>query len=605
MLKASWIPTPLVTADRRAPVPLREARPPSRYRTVYVAAQFFLLALSLLALALRPGRRDPDRMARRVREVLEGLGGLWIKAGQVIALRIDLLPPALCRELSLLQSQALGFPEDAAQRIVEEDLGGPLHEYFDEWVPAPVAAASIGQVHRARLRDEGVWVAVKVQKPYTADLFARDLAVIEWMVRIVNALRIYPHMKWQEGLHELRQIMREELDFGYEASSTRRMRRKLKPHGIYVPRVFTRYCTSRVLVSEYVHMVLMVDYLRMAREDPDRLRHWREENQVEPRRVARLLVRSFQRQMLEDNLFHGDLHPGNIGLLRGSRVALIDFGTTNFTEADYLWKFRTLMRTLATGEFARSADMCLMLCGRLPAIDLAPVHARLVQVLHAWATRTWVKALPYHDKSMGNLTNEVMLVLLGYRCTMEWAWLRLHRASSTLDASLIELAPGIDYRKITAESFALFERRRLERVFTAWGTRRTLMAVGNMLNRPARIQDYVQSQAALIRRHARAFRGFADRASATVSGLVGLGRLVVLAQAAMVVAVAASAWWTTTVSQWIGQGLESAGGAAVTADGRAIVFILLIDAWIWFALTRVRKALGDGRVYLHRQVVAS
>lgn len=249
--------------------------------------------------------------------------------------------------------------------------------------------------------------------------------------------------------------------------------------------------------------------------------------------------------------------------------------------------------------------MCLMLCGRLPPIDLALVHTRLVQVLHAWATRTWVKELPYHDKSMGNLTNEVMLVLLGHRCTMEWAWLRLHRASSTLDASLIELAPGIDYRKITAESFALFEQRRLRRAVTALGARRTLQALGDVLNRPARLEEYVQGQAALIRRQAQVFRGFADRAGAAASGLIAMGRLLVLAQAAIVVGVAASAWWATTASQWMGPWLAGVGGATTPHDVRPLVAVLLVDAWIWFALTRVRTALGDGRVYLHRQAVAS
>jgi ubiquinone biosynthesis protein len=604
MLKSSWIPTPLVKPDGRPPLRIVDVRPPSGSRTLYVTTELLLLAVSVMAMLIGPGRRDPDRIARRVREVFERMGGLWIKAGQLIALRIDLLPVALCRELAALQNQALGFPPDVARRIVEEDLGAPIDRYFDVWETEPIAAASIGQVHRARLRDEQVWVAVKVQKPYSKDLFARDLAVIEWIVRLVQALRLYPHMKWHEGLYELRQIMREELDFGYEASSTRRMRKRLRADRIYVPKVFSRYCTPRVLVAEFVEMVLMVDYLRVAREDPLRLEDWRRENGINPRRVARRLVHSFQRQMLELNLYHGDLHPGNIGLLRNGRVALIDFGTTNFTETDYLWKFRTLMRTLATGEFAKSADMCLMLCASLPPIDLGAIHARLVQVLHAWATRTWVKELPYHDKSMDNLTMEVMQVLLGYRCTMEWAWLRLHRASSTLDASLMELSPGIDYRKTTARTFVMAERRRLNRGLTPATARRTLKAATDLTARPARVEEYVTSQTALIRRQAQVFRGVADRVSAAMAALTAIGRLLILAHLAVVVGAAATAW-TTGESTWIARLIGGPAGGLAEPDPRPLVAMLAVDAWLWFALARVRRAIGAGRVPLHQKVVAA
>ena len=146
---------------------------------------------------------------------------------------------------------------------------------------------------------------------------------------------------------------------------------------------------------------------------------FRSQNAVRPRNVARVLVRSFQRQLLEDNRYHGDMHPGNIGLLRGSRVALIDFGTTNFTEAGYLEKFRFFMRTLATGEFAKGADLSLMMAAGLPPIDLALIHTQLTRTLQSWAARTWVKDLPFHDKSMDNLTMEMMNVLLRFRCTME------------------------------------------------------------------------------------------------------------------------------------------------------------------------------------------
>lgn len=600
MLKASWIPSPLVPPRQRPPVPTVPVVPPSPHRSALVVWRFVLLLAALAGLAVRRG--DPDRYARRVRLTFEQLGGLWIKAGQVIALRIDLLPASLCRELSRLQSQALGFPGEAAERIIEEDLQAPIDRVFDCWERQPIAAASIGQVHRARLRDEQVWVAVKVQKPYSTDLFARDLVVIEWLVWLLNALHVYPHLKWQEGQLEIQQIMREELDFGFEAEATRRMRKRLRPHGVYVPKVYRRYCTARVLVLEYVEMVLMADYLRVAHEDPMRLEQWRRENRFDAARVAHRLVYSFQRQMLEDNEYHGDMHPGNIGLLRNCRVALIDFGSTNFTEADYLWRFRLLMRCLATGEFAKGADMCLMLCQSLPPIDLAQVHAKVMHVMHGWATRTWVRELPFHEKSIGTLTTLIMQVLLGHRCTMEWAWLRLHRASSTLDASLIELAPGIDYRKVTSRVFARSERRRLLSLLTPAAARRSLVGAASVLETPERVEEYAATQAGLIRRQVQVFRGFASIAGTALTSMVNLGRLIVLAQAALLLITAMTTWGAVVATQEAARWLLVTG--PIGSDPRPVIAVLLIDVWLWLALGRLGRAIGDESTQPHRQVAA-
>ena len=601
MLRASWIPSPLMPPGSRPAVPIVDTAKPSRFRSALVIAQFAALGLSLLVLLVTRG--DQDRFARRVRELFERLGGLWIKVGQVIALRIDFLPAALCRELSRLQSQAVGFPEHVARGIVEEELGGPLERWFDVWEPLPIAAASIGQVFRARLREEQAWVAVKVQKPYSAELFAHDMAVIEWTVWLINRLHVYPHMKWADALGEVRAIMREELDFGYEAGATRRMRKQLRAHGVYVPKVYQPYCTARVLVTEFLEMVLMADYLRVSRDDPARVAQWREDNGFRPALVGRRLIHSFQRQMLEENTYHGDMHPGNIGLLRNSRIALIDFGSTSFTDADYLRRFRLLMRTVATGEFAKSADMCLMLCASLPPIDLALVHHKVVSVIQAWANRTWVRQLAFHDKSMGTLTMHVMYVLIGYRCTMEWAWLRLHRASSTLDASIIELAPGIDYRKITAEVFARAARRRLQTVVSRLGVRRATMAAVDALHQPARLQEYVGLQASLIRRQVQVFRGFAGLAGSTLVSAVNLGRLVLVAQVAVVLAAAAAASANGVVGAGyrITQWLSALAAEAIASDPRPLLVVLLIDVWIWFALSRLRRAIGDGTEQLHRQ----
>jgi len=232
------------------------------------------------------------------------------------------------------------------------------------------------------------------------------------------------------------------------------------------------------------------------------------------------------------------------------------------------------------------------------------VHAQLVRVLQSWGTRTFVRELPFHDKSVGNLTNEMMQVLLGSRCTMDWAWLRLHRATSTLDASLMELAPEINYRRITARTFARIDRRRLGRALGAAGVRRAVIAVDSAARQPAMLAEYVAAQTALIRRQARVFRGVSDRATAAVAGLLAVGRGAVALQALFVLALVASGGWVAAGTLRFAPpfaGLDS----SPAPDGRTLVVLLGLDAWAWFALTRLRRAIGHGGLSLNQRLVAS
>ena len=155
---------------------------------------------------------------------------------------------------------------------------------------------------------------------------------------------IQPHMRWQDMLWEVEQLMAEELDYNYEIANIRRMKKVLSRHNIYVPKVFSHYCSERVLVMEFIHGVVMADYLKVAASDPLRLKAWCEENNVEPRRLGKRLFFSNLRQLFEDNLFHGDLHPGNIVLLRDSRIAFIDLGSIGFSDRDFLEKYALYFR---------------------------------------------------------------------------------------------------------------------------------------------------------------------------------------------------------------------------------------------------------------------
>ncbi|HET7618532.1 MAG TPA: AarF/UbiB family protein [Gemmatimonadaceae bacterium] len=603
MLSPRLVPTRLLEPSRRDPIIIADVVRPTRMRLVRLTAAL-LRYLAAIAWLRVTGDLTGAVAGRLLRETFERLGGLWIKAGQLLSLRIDLFPQAFCQELAGLQNRAVGFPTAIARQIVEEDLGAPISQYFSEFGERPFAVASIGQVYRARLRQEDVWVAVKVQKPFVAEMFARDLVFIRALVSLLQVVRFRPHMRWDLGYGELRDVMKEELDFHYEASSVRRMRQSLKGHKIYVPDLFSRYCTRRVLVTEFIHAILMADYIKIAHTDPARLETWLHENNVDPRKVARRLIHSIFRQILENNLYHGDLHPGNIVLLRNSRIALIDFGTTNFTEREYLQKFTLFIRALATRDYAKAGDLCMLLTASLPNIDTEEVKEQLVRVLRSWATRTLVRELPYHDKSLDNATIEVVKILVAHRCTMEWAWLRIHRALTTLDTSLIYLYPRVNYTRMLQRYFAKAEARRLRATLTPALARRSLGSYVTAMDIQDRINEYTLFQGTLVRRHAQVFRGATNKVAAVFSTIVdllwagvavagALGLLALLHQRARVAA-----------AQWVGPQLSRALDVVPALDPAAWVVLWAAYAYVVWILLRLRRRLREKDVRPHERVAS-
>lgn len=521
MLSPALTPTRL-DPSRPSRIVVVDIRPVSRLRTATTLLVFARLCRQLLWLRFR-GRADSRLVGQMVRETFEQLGGLWLKAGQLLSLRVDLFPKAFCQELAQLQNRSYAFPTPIARQILEQELGTSIEDVFDEFAPQPFAVASIGQVYRARLRREQVYVAVKIQKPFSDQLFARDMLLIRWIVRLLAVVRFRTHMRWDLGYNELSDVMKEELDYHYEASALRRMKRTLRGHRIYVPRLFARYSSRRVLVTEFIHAILMADYIRMAEENPERLAAWLAENNVKPRKVARKLIQSMYRQLFENNLFHGDLHPGNIVLLRNSRVALIDFGSTSFTEREYLQKFVMFVQALASRQFAKAADLSLMLTASLPNnLDVDQVKEDLVRTLRSWATRTLVKQLPYHEKSMDNVTIELVRILVGCRCTMEWGWLRIHRALTTLDTSLVYLYADVNYTRMLQRYFDRAERRKLRAMLQAGFPFRVLSGYETQLSIQDRMNEYTLFQGELVRRHAQVFRGSVSKISAVLRSIVQL-----------------------------------------------------------------------------------
>ena len=513
MLDPNLIPTPLLHPTERLTVGIAKELPPPRFLVTRTC--FRLLGWTLHALWLRVSapRAYRTEQARRLRCLFEELGGFWVKVGQLMSVRNDIFSAELCEELSRLQDLAMGFPFEAARRIAEAELEGELSQIFDAFDEKPFAAASIGQLHRAHLRYEKVWVAVKIQRPFVAHTINKNLLFIKRVTSMLDALSIMPHARWREAYWEVEHILREEIDYRFEASNIQRIRRTLRRHGIFVPRVFERHSSQRILVMEFVTGVLMADYLRILRSDPDRLAAWLEKNNINRRRIARRLHLSMMRQTLEDNLYHGDLHPGNIVLLRNSRIALIDCGAIGFLELEYLEKFRLFLKSLVELDYDKAADLSLLLSASLPVKDLEPMKEDLVRTLRAWGARTFVKKLPYKVKSVADVWQECNKVYVKYKCTFQWQILRILRAFITLDASLSRLYPEVNYTNLGRLYFRQAEQRALKSFGTSRSMRQMLMNAAIATKLPEKASELAFYHTSLARRQAKVFEGATTKAA--------------------------------------------------------------------------------------------
>ncbi|HHX4058148.1 TPA: ABC1 kinase family protein [Burkholderia contaminans] len=258
---------------------------------------------------LQPGERD----AARFRDMLEQLGPAFVKFGQLLSLRRDLLPESWIEELQRLQDDVAAFSGTRAISIVERELGQPIGQLFSEFDDAPLAAASIGQVHGARLMD-GTSVVVKVQRPGIEPVIHADVGIMRFIARqlerhVPESRRFGP----SDLVEEFARLIADELDYQIEGRNGDRLRTNFaNDPGIFVPRIYWALTSRRVLT--------------MDRSLGHKLAQLPLPSPQERQRLAAALMASFLEQVFEHGFFHGDPHPGNVFVLADGRLCFHDFG---------------------------------------------------------------------------------------------------------------------------------------------------------------------------------------------------------------------------------------------------------------------------------------
>ncbi|MGI9628427.1 MAG: ABC1 kinase family protein, partial [Longimicrobiales bacterium] len=372
------------------------------------------------------GAGPPQARPARIRRVLEELGPTFVKLGQILSTRSDLVPPNLLEELSKLQDEVPPFPFEEVQRVVEQEFGRPLEEVFDSFDKEVLASGSLGQVHKARLGGQAV--AVKVQRPGIQGTIDTDL---ELMMQFASALE--RHVEgWDihqptRVVEEFAKTLEQELDYQVEAAHQESFRRRFASDDtVFVPAVLREATTRRVLTMEFVNGIKVTDLeaLEAAGADPGEL--------------ARRGFQSVLRQTLGDGFFHADPHPGNIFVLPGNQVCFIDFGMMGRLSQRVRDDFVELIYHIVNRNSPRVTATILRLTRQRTPVDSAAVERDVAEFIDGQVGQ------PLEEMDVGHLLTQVLDSLARYGLRVPADLYLMLKAIAEIESLAVRLDPDFD-----------------------------------------------------------------------------------------------------------------------------------------------------------------
>jgi ubiquinone biosynthesis protein len=435
LVPSGTVPQPLdvVLGARRA---LARSR---RYSQISRIAVRHGLGPYLRGRPLRPADAAGGRaaLARSLRQALEEGGVTFTKLGQLMSTRPDLLPEEFISELTRLQDRAEPAPWEQVEEVITQSLGGPAEQVFTELRPEPAAAASIAQVHQARLRcadGSDAEVAVKVQRPGIRSTVEQDLDIL---VRLADTLE--DRARWARAVgtagvaRGFAAAMREELDFRVEARNMAavaatwpdQQRAVSGSIAVVLPAVHEQLCTEHMLVIEWLDGVS----LREAGPLID-------DRGLDRAGLTRALLRSMVYQITEGGVFHADPHPGNVLLLADGRLALIDFGSVGRLDAQQRSALQNLLLAVGRADPAALRDALLELVTRTEEID----EWQLERALGQFVARHLVGSSP----PTAQMFTDLFRLASRFELAIPPEIATVLRALATLEGTLSLLTPGID-----------------------------------------------------------------------------------------------------------------------------------------------------------------
>ncbi|NEQ81689.1 MAG: AarF/ABC1/UbiB kinase family protein [Moorea sp. SIO2I5] len=372
-----------------------------------------------------------------IRDTFLDLGPTFIKVGQLFSTRADIFPSEYVEELSKLQDRVPAFSYEQVEQIIQEDLGKPIKELFSAFDPIPLAAASLGQVHKAQLRS-GEEVAIKIQRPGLKKLFTIDLKILKGI-----AYYFQNHPDWGRGrdwsgiYEECCRILWQEIDYLNEGRNADTFRRNFRSYDwVKVPRVYWRYTSSRVLTLEFLPGIKISSYEALEAAGIDR------------KLIARLGAEAYLQQLLNDGFFHADPHPGNIAVSHQGSLIFYDFGMMGQIKANVREQLMETLFGIAQKDGDRVVTSLIELGALSPVSDMGPVRRSVQYMLDNFMDK------PFEDQSITNISDDLYEIAYGQPFRFPATFTFVMRAFSTLEGVGKGLDPEFNFMEV-AKPFAL------------------------------------------------------------------------------------------------------------------------------------------------------
>ncbi|MBO0352105.1 AarF/ABC1/UbiB kinase family protein [Phormidium pseudopriestleyi FRX01] len=389
------------------------------------------------------GFTEAKQIARRrkqanwIRETLLELGPTFIKLGQLFSTRSDLFPSEYVEELAKLQDRVPAFSYEQAQAIIEEDFGRKVEELFRSFDPVPIAAASLGQVHKAQLHS-GEEIVVKVQRPGLKRLFGIDLAIAKTIARYFQN-----HPRWGRGrdwlgiYDECYKILYEEVDYINEGRNADTFRRNFRgKEWVRVPRVYWRYSSPRVLTLEYLPGIKISHYEAIEAAGLDR------------KILAKLGAEAYLRQLLNHGFFHADPHPGNLAVSPDGALIFYDFGMMGRIRTDVRVKLLDLFFGIAKKNAEDVVECLVELEALARTDDMGPVRRSIQYILDNLMDQ------PFEEQSVAAISDDLYAIAYDQPFRFPATFTFVMRAFSTLEGVGKGLDPEFNFMEV-AKPFAM------------------------------------------------------------------------------------------------------------------------------------------------------
>lgn len=377
------------------------------------------------------------RQAIWIRETILELGPTFIKVGQLFSTRADLFPIEYVEELSKLQDKVPAFSYEQVEEIIKEDLGKNVAELFISFDPVPLAAASLGQVHKAKL-NSGEEVVVKVQRPGLKKLFGIDLDIAK---DIAYFFQKHPtwgkNRDWIGVYEECCKILNQEIDYVNEGRNADMFRRNFRSYDwVKVPRIYWRYTSYRVLTLEYMPGIKISNYEALEAAGLDR------------KVLARLGAKAYLQQLLNDGFFHADPHPGNLAVNPEGALIFYDFGMMGQIKSGLREKLLETLFGIAQKDANRIVSSLINMGALVPTGDMAPVRRSIQYMLDNFMDK------PFEEQSIAAISDDLYEVAYNQPFRFPATFTFVMRAFSTLEGVGRGLDPEFNFMEV-AQPFAM------------------------------------------------------------------------------------------------------------------------------------------------------